>query len=133
MQDRQKIGEILVQLKVMSRLDVDRVLEAMQRRRRRLKFGQTAHDMGLLDEEHILAALAVQMKLAPGIDRFSLGQVLEFLQTAEAEILKGARPRRRAVTLFPQSPEPSSGGFSAGVSASAPPSGDAHTDRLPLL
>ncbi len=85
MQERQKIGEILVRLKVLTGFDVDRILEAMQRRRRRQKFGQTARDMGLLDEEHILAALAVQMDLVPGIDRLSLGQVLEFLQTAEAE------------------------------------------------
>lgn len=85
MQERQKIGEILVRLKVLTGFDVDRVLDAMQRRRRRQKFGQTARDMGLLNEEHILAALAVQMKLAPDIDRFSLGQVLEFLQAAEAE------------------------------------------------
>ena len=83
--ERRKLGEILVQLKVMTRFDVDRVLEAMPRRQRRQKFGQTAHDMGLLEEEHILAALAVQMNLAPDIDRFSLGQVLEYLQTAEAE------------------------------------------------
>ncbi len=85
MQERQKIGEILVHLKVLTGFDVDRVLEAMRRRRRRQKFGQTARDMGLLDEQHILAALAVQMDLAPGIDRLSLGQVLDFLQTAEAE------------------------------------------------
>jgi len=85
MQERRKLGEILVQLKVMTRFDVDRVLEAMQRRQRRQKFGQTARDMGLLAEEHILAALAVQMNLTPDIDRFSLGQVLEYLQTAEAE------------------------------------------------
>ena len=85
MPEQRKIGEILVQLKVLAPFDVDRVLEAMARRRRRQKFGQTARDMGLLDEEHILAALAVQMNLAPGIDRLSLGQLLEFLQTAEAE------------------------------------------------
>ena len=46
---------------------MERVLEAMQRRRRRQKFGQTARDMGLIDEEHILAALAVQMNLFPGV------------------------------------------------------------------
>ena len=74
MLERQKIGEILVHLKVLSRSDVERVLEAMQRRRRRQKFGQTARDMNLIDEEHILAALAVQMNLFPGIERLSLGQ-----------------------------------------------------------
>ena len=84
MLERQKIGEILVQLKALSRPDVERVLEAMQRRRRRQKFGQTARDMGLIDEEHILAALAVQMSLFPGVERLSLGQILQFLQTAES-------------------------------------------------
>ncbi|HVS35641.1 MAG TPA: hypothetical protein VMS17_08665 [Gemmataceae bacterium] len=84
MLERQKIGEILVHLKVMSRFDVERVLEAMQRRRRRQKFGQTARDMNLIDEEHILAALAVQMNLFPGVERLSLGQILQFLQTAES-------------------------------------------------
>ncbi len=85
MLERQKIGEILVHLKVLSRFDVERVLEAMQRRRRRQKFGQTARDMNLIDEEHILAALAVQMNLFPGIERLSLGQILQYLQTAESE------------------------------------------------
>ena len=85
MSERQKIGEILVRLKVVSRSDVDRVLEAMQQRRRRQKFGQTAQDMGLLAEEHILAALAVQMNLVPDADRLSLAQILERLEAAEAE------------------------------------------------
>jgi hypothetical protein len=84
MLEGQKIGEILMHLKVLSRFDVERVLEAMQRRRRRQKFGQTARDMGLIDEEHILAALAVQMNLFPGVERLSLGQILQFLQTAES-------------------------------------------------
>jgi hypothetical protein len=35
--------------------------------------------MGLLSEEHILAALAVQMNLFPGIDRLNLPQVLSYL------------------------------------------------------
>jgi hypothetical protein len=84
MPEQQKIGEILVRLRAMNRLDVERVLAAMQRRNRRQKFGQTARDMGLIDEEHILAALAVQMKLIPGVERMSFGQILQFLQTAES-------------------------------------------------
>jgi hypothetical protein len=84
MQPVHKLGEILVGLKVLSRFDVDRVLEAMRRCRRRQKFGQTARAMGLLGEEHILAALAVQMNLLPGIDRLSLHQVLDQLQTSGA-------------------------------------------------
>jgi hypothetical protein len=85
MADRKRIGEILVQLKVLAPYDVDRVLEAMQRRRRRQKFGQTAQDMGLIGEEHILAALAVQMKLVPGASDLSLAEILDYLQTAESE------------------------------------------------
>ena len=85
MLERQKIGEILVQLRVLTRFDVDRVLEAVQRRHRRLKFGQAARDMGLVNEEHILAALAVQMRLIPGIERLNLAQILEQLQAAETE------------------------------------------------
>ncbi len=84
MPEQQKIGEILVRLRAMNRLDVERVLAAMQRRNRRQKFGQTARDMGLIDEEHILSALAVQMKLIPGVERMSFGQILQFLQTAES-------------------------------------------------
>jgi hypothetical protein len=84
MTERQKLGEILVHLKVLNRFDVERVLEALRRRERRQKFGQTARDMGLLDEEHILAALAVQMNLFPGVQRLTLKQILEYLQTAEA-------------------------------------------------
>ena len=70
----------------MSRSDADRVLEAMQKRLRRQKFGQTARDMGLLDEEQIFAALAVQMDLFPGVERLSVNQILEYLQTAEAGV-----------------------------------------------
>ena len=84
MTERQKIGEILVQLRALSRFDLERVLEAMQRQRRPQKFGQTARAMGLIDEEHILAALAVQMSLVPGAERLSLSQILHFLQTAES-------------------------------------------------
>jgi hypothetical protein len=80
MQPGQKLGEILVGLKVLSRFDVDRVLEAMRRCQRRQKFGQTARAMGLLGEEHVLAALAVQMDLFPGIGRLTLRQILEHLQ-----------------------------------------------------
>jgi hypothetical protein len=77
------LGEILVRLKVFHRFDIDRVLEAMRRRDRRQKFGQTARAMGLVTEEQILAALAVQMNLFPGIERLNLEQILDFLHTSE--------------------------------------------------
>ena len=80
-----KIGEILVDLGVMKGHDVNRVLDALPRRLDRQKFGQMAQTMGLLREEHVLAALAVQMELFPGIDRMTLGQILTILQDPKPE------------------------------------------------
>jgi hypothetical protein len=75
-----KIGQILVDLKVLTHFDVERVLETVRRRRRHVKFGQMARDMGLAREEEIFAALAVQMELLPGIRRMNLRQILQQLQ-----------------------------------------------------
>ena len=79
----QKFGEILMRLKVLNRIDRDRILETLRRSARRQKFGQVARSMGLATEEHILAALAVQMNLFPGVEWMTLEQILEYLQTAE--------------------------------------------------
>jgi hypothetical protein len=81
-----KIGEILVSLKVLSHFDVSRVLEALRKRQGRQKFGQMARDMGLLGDEHILAALAVQMHLLPGIEQMSLRQILDQLQSEPTSV-----------------------------------------------
>lgn len=78
-----KLGEILLNLKVLNRVDRDRILETLKRGGKRQKFGQAARAMGLVSEEHILAALAVQMKLFPAIEWMTLDQILEYLQTAE--------------------------------------------------
>ncbi len=80
-----KLGEILIDLGVLKGPDVGRVVEALSRRLDRQKFGQMAMTMGLLREEHILAALAVQMDLFPGIDKMSLGQILDSLQDPKPE------------------------------------------------
>jgi hypothetical protein len=78
--ERKKLGEILVDLGVLKDADVDRVLEAQRRRGdRQKKFGQLARDMGLIEEEHILAALAVQMDLLPGIQDLSLEEIMQGL------------------------------------------------------
>jgi hypothetical protein len=82
--ESKKIGEILINLKVLSHFDLDRVLEAQQKRQRKVKFGQLARAMGLITEEHILAAMAVQMQLLPGIERMSLAQILQHLQSASS-------------------------------------------------
>ena len=79
MHAEQKLGEILVRLKVLNRIDFNRVMEALRRSERRQKFGQVARAMGLVREEHILAALAVQMDLFPGIQRMTLQQILDVL------------------------------------------------------
>ena len=82
---QRKIGEILVGLGVLKSSDVNRVLDALSRRLDRQKFGQMAQTMGLLREEQILAALAVQMDLFPGIDRMSIQQILSSLQEPKPE------------------------------------------------
>lgn len=80
MWERRKIGDILVDLQVLTPEVVERVLAAMARRRDQAKFGQVARDMGLLREEHILAALAVQMELFPGIGELSFSRLMGRLQ-----------------------------------------------------
>jgi hypothetical protein len=86
MQTRRKLGEILVDLRVLTTQDVERILQTMKRRQRRQKFGQMACDMGLIREEHILAALAIQMSLFPGVHRLSLRQILDYLQSTAASV-----------------------------------------------
>jgi hypothetical protein len=84
MRTERRLGEILVRLKVITCADLELVLEALRRAGRRPKIGQMARAMGLIEEEHILAALAVQMNLFPGIQRMTLEQILERLETVEA-------------------------------------------------
>jgi hypothetical protein len=84
--DPKKIGEILVALKLLTHLDVERILQAMRKRQRKQKFGQMARDMGLISEEQILAALAVQMQLLPGIERMTLRQILHELQSEQSAV-----------------------------------------------
>ena len=80
MRDRKRLGEILVDLLVLTPAEVERVLDALRRRRGQSKFGQVGREMGLLREEHILAALAVQMEMFPGIANLSLSRLLDRLQ-----------------------------------------------------
>jgi hypothetical protein len=82
MRNRKKLGEILVDLKVLSPADVERVLSAIDRRFDRQKFGEVARNMGLVTEEHILAALAVQMGLFRGIENWTLDEILTRLITS---------------------------------------------------
>jgi hypothetical protein len=78
--DHKKLGEILVDLGVLTDVQVDQILGALRRRRDRVKFGRVAKEMGLASEEHILAAVAVQMRMFPGIEVLSLGRLLSQLK-----------------------------------------------------
>jgi hypothetical protein len=98
MLERRKLGEILVELRVLTPAEVERVLWALRRRGDQAKFGQVAREMGLLREEHILAALAVQMELFPGIQDLSLNRLLGSLENpapAKSSRWPGLSLRRR--------------------------------------
>jgi hypothetical protein len=79
MRSRKRLGEILVDLEVLTPAAIHSVLEALERRLHRQKFGQMARAMGLVREEEILAALAVQMDLFPGVRSLTLPQILRSL------------------------------------------------------
>jgi hypothetical protein len=95
MRDRKRLGDILVDLGVLTPAEVERVLEALRRRLGQGKFGQVAREMGLLREEHILAALAVQMEMFPGIAGLSLTRLFDRLQAPAPPPTVAARPGRR--------------------------------------
>jgi hypothetical protein len=80
MLDRKRIGEILQDLGVLTPREIERVLTALRRRGDFAKFGQVAKDMGLVREEHILAALATQLELIPGAAEMGLGRLLNRLR-----------------------------------------------------
>src|SRR5947209_1243987 len=90
--DRKKLGEILVDLRVLTPPEVDRVLHALRRRGGNAKFGRVAREMGLLREEHILAALAVQMQMFPRIGELSLPELMHKLR----QPLQPAAPGQKA-------------------------------------
>jgi hypothetical protein len=83
MRRRKRLGEILVDLEVLTPAAIDSVLDALERRLHRQKFGQMARTMGLVREEEILAALAVQMNLFPGVRSLTLEQILRSLSTTD--------------------------------------------------
>jgi hypothetical protein len=78
--DHKKLGEILVDLGVLTVDQVEDVIRAVQRRRDRAKFGRVAREMGLVHEEHLLAAVAVQMRMFPGIQDLPLSRLLQRLR-----------------------------------------------------
>jgi hypothetical protein len=95
MGEHKKLGEILVDLQVLRPHDVEQVLEAQRRRADRQKFGDVARNMGLITEDHILAALAVQMEMFPGIKDWGLNEILNGLMTCDNS---EPEPRARALS-----------------------------------
>lgn len=96
MLDRKKIGDILVELQVLSAAEVDAVLTALRRRGDQAKFGQVARDMGLVREEHILAALSVQLELLPNVQAMSLRRLLDRLRAPIPPLERSKKqPERR--------------------------------------
>lgn len=97
MLDRKRIGEILVELGLLSPAEVERVLDALRRRGGMTKFGEIAAAMGLVNDEHILAALAVQMQLFKDASEISferlLGRLREPIKTPAPIPLKKVRRR----------------------------------------
>ncbi len=71
-----RLGAILIELGVLTPAEVSRVATAQSRRGDPIKFGQLAKDLGILHEEHILAALAVQMGIVPMTLQRSIRKVL---------------------------------------------------------
>ncbi len=67
-----KLGEILIEQKILTPLLVDRVIQISNDTHRR--FGQTLEDLGLLTGEEIAQALAIQYgyKIVSGISRFAI-------------------------------------------------------------
>jgi c-di-GMP-binding flagellar brake protein YcgR len=70
------LGEILIELGVLTPAEVERVSTAQGRRGDAVKFGQMAKKLGLVTEEQILAALAVQMGVVPINLKRSIRKVL---------------------------------------------------------
>lgn len=71
-----RIGAILIELGVLTSAEVARVATAQSRRGDPVKFGHLAKDLGIVTDEHILAALAVQMGIVPMNLQRSIRKVL---------------------------------------------------------
>jgi hypothetical protein len=99
MDARRMIGEILVDLQVLSPSQVEEVLYAMRKRGDHAKFGRVAREMGFVREEHLLAAIAVQLRMFPGIESLSLNRLLDRLQDSTALHTTAQRPMRRHPTV----------------------------------
>jgi hypothetical protein len=65
MTPQRRLGEILIELGVLTSQEAEQVATAQCRRGDPVKFGKLAKDLGMVSDEQILAALAVQMGVVP--------------------------------------------------------------------
>lgn len=79
-----KLGEILIQQKILTPLIVERIIRVANATHRR--FGQTLEDLGLITGEEIAQALAIQLnhKIVTDICRFTIPQEVLRLVTVES-------------------------------------------------
>lgn len=76
MSNPKRLGEILVDLGVITRAEAEFVAAAQSRRGDTVKFGKLAKDLGLVTAEQVLAALAVQLELVPANLQRSIHKVI---------------------------------------------------------
>lgn len=77
-----KIGQILIEMGVLTPKEAARIAAGLDRRDDPIKFGQLAKKMGFATEEEILAALAVQMEVVPLELQKNIRKVLHTLSDA---------------------------------------------------
>lgn len=87
--ERMKLGEILIQQKILTPLIVQRIIEISSATHRR--FGQTLEDMGLLTGEELAQALALQFGYKIVTDMAAMNIPEETLHLVTAEDAAGKR------------------------------------------
>ncbi len=89
LKDRMKLGEILIQQKILTPLLVERIIEISHATHRR--FGQTLEDMGLLTGEELASALAFQFDYKIVSDMASMNIPLGTVNLVSVEDAVGNR------------------------------------------
>ncbi len=116
--ERKKLGEILVQQKILTPLLVERILRISGATHRR--FGQTLEDLGLLTGEEIAQALAIQYgyKIASGISRYAIPREVLGLVPVETAFENRVFPLQvREGSLALAMADPTNGDVMAGLAS----------------
>jgi CheY-like chemotaxis protein len=116
--ERKKLGEILIQQKILTPLLVDRILRIANATHRR--FGQTLEDLGLLTGEELAQALAIQYgyKIVRDISRYVIPQEALRLVPVETAFENRVFPLQvRDGTLALAMTDPTNSEVTAGIAA----------------